>query len=54
MINLNKFHGSVRITVLVGKTFRGVLHFQEQDYNASSALAEWAIKEGIARRSDKE
>lgn len=52
--NLNAFEGSVRITVLAGQTFRGVLHFQEQDYNASSELAAYAIREGIARKSDKE
>jgi hypothetical protein len=41
--------GLVRITVLAGKTFRGVIHYQEQGYDASSELAKYAVQQGIAR-----
>ena len=39
----------LRITVLQNQTFRGVLHFQEADYDASTELARYAVKEGIAK-----
>lgn len=42
----------IRITVLANKTFRGVLHFEEANYDASENLALWAVKEGIARFTD--
>lgn len=38
-----------RITVLPNKTFRGVLHFEECDYDASTELARHAVKEGVAK-----
>jgi hypothetical protein len=40
---------TLRITVLPNKTFRGRLHFQEVDYDASTELARYAVKEGIAK-----
>ena len=38
-----------RITVLPNKTFRGVLHFEACDYEASIDLARHAVKEGVAK-----
>lgn len=40
---------TLRITVLPNQTFRGVLHFAEVDYDASTELARYAVKEGIAK-----
>jgi hypothetical protein len=42
---------TLRITVLAGKTFRGVHHFQPQDYDASTELATYAVKSGDAEWS---
>lgn len=42
----------IRITVLAGKTFRGVQHFEETKYDCSDNLAQYAVKEGIARFTD--
>lgn len=42
----------IKITVLVGKTFRGVQHFIEVNYDCSDELARYAVKEGIARFAD--
>lgn len=39
----------IRITIFANKTFRGVIHFEEANYDASDDLAHWAVKEGIAR-----
>ena len=41
--------GSKRIVVLAGKTFRGILHFEEATYDASDSLADLAISQGVAR-----
>jgi len=38
-----------KITVLPNKTFRGVLHFEEANYDASTELARYAVKEGLAK-----
>lgn len=40
---------TIRITILPNKTFRGVLHFQEMDYDASTDLAVHTVKRGDAR-----
>lgn len=40
---------TVRIVVLAGKTFRGVHHFEETKYDASTELANYAVENGIAR-----
>lgn len=40
---------TLRITVLPNQTFRGVLHFIETDYDASTNLARYAVQEGIAK-----
>jgi hypothetical protein len=42
----------IRITVLAGKTFRGVHHFGEMNYDCSDELALYAVREGIARFTD--
>jgi hypothetical protein len=38
-----------RITVQPNKTFRGVLHFEAADYDASTALARQAVADGVAK-----
>lgn len=40
---------TLRITVLPNQTFRGVLHFEEVDYDASTNLARYAVQNGIAK-----
>jgi hypothetical protein len=44
---LNK--DSKRIVVLPGKTFRGVLHFEETAYDVSKSFADMTIENGVAR-----
>jgi hypothetical protein len=44
---------TVRIVVLAGKTFRGVHHFEETKYDASTGLTAYAIREGVARLIEK-
>lgn len=39
----------VRIVVLASKTFRGVMHFEDTKYDASTELADYAVREGVAR-----
>lgn len=39
---------SIRITILSGKAFRGVTYFEATDLNASSALARYAVENGLA------
>lgn len=39
---------TLRITVLAGKTFRGVQHFQNMNYDASTELAKHAVESGDA------
>jgi hypothetical protein len=39
----------IKITVLSGKTFRGVWHFQDTNYDCSVELAKYAIENGIAK-----
>lgn len=40
---------TVRIVVQAGKTFRGVMHYVETKYDASTELARRAVAEGVAR-----
>lgn len=39
----------VRIIVLAGQTFRGVLHYEEMSYDCSPNLAAYAVASGVAR-----
>lgn len=40
--------GSKRIVVLAGKTFRGVIHYQEAAYDVSENYADMVIENGDA------
>lgn len=40
---------TLHITVLPNKMFRGTMHFQETDYDASPALARHAVNTGRAK-----
>lgn len=44
----------IRITVLPKQTFRGAYHYREVTYDASDNLAAHAVKEGIAKFSEKD
>jgi hypothetical protein len=44
----------VRITILAGRAFRGVIHRAERDYSVAPSLADHVIKAGRARLADNQ
>ena len=44
----------VRITILAGRAFRGIIHHTERDYDVEPSLAEHVIAAGRARLAEKQ